>query len=138
MSLFRRDIRTHTLVGRISFVDASDLPIGMSCIPLGEKAMMRIILLISLHLSESLLSVSKIVRGDFGIPSVSLKLDHGYIGIALLQDDETGAKGEAVIHVSGIASKSMYIDEIGAEQQAAVESIHSIQASLGIANISWA
>lgn len=42
-----------------------------------------------------------------------------------------------VIHVSGTASKSGYRDEIGAQQQAAVDSILSIRASLGITEISW-
>ena len=66
MMLFERSIRIPALVGRIRFRDAGvPLASDSAFVAVGANAMMRLILMISLHLSDSQWIVEAITRAEF-------------------------------------------------------------------------
>jgi hypothetical protein len=138
MMIFDRKIRVPTLVGHVTLA-AHGLPIGGNGCgqEFGEDAMMVLLRLMCARVSDPRLSLEQIGRAGFDVPNASWVCDEGSVGLALLQDNDSRERGEAMIHIGGSANDESSKERVIELQGWLASTIFAFRSEFGIETISW-
>lgn len=99
--------------------------------------MMSMLLQMCSHIRSTNLIFKNVKQTDFNIPLAQWSCKFGLIGLALLQDEDSRLRGEAVIHISGCADDRRSMEGIAKTQHEIASLIETARANLGILEIHW-